>query len=106
MTVWIFFGIEEDGAGTGAGTGGGRDVAVSARGALAGGGAAGRAQSGRPPQIRGRSAERRSGWEAVTPAARPAGTEQAVSCADRKHLHLWTPRQGSNPLARCEWLDA
>ena len=40
MTVWIFFGIEEDGAGTRAGTGGGRDVAVSARGAL-GGGAAG-----------------------------------------------------------------
>jgi hypothetical protein len=33
MTVWIFFGVEEDGAGTGAGTGGGRDVA--------GGGAAG-----------------------------------------------------------------
>jgi hypothetical protein len=36
MTVWTFFGVEEDGAGTG----GGRDVAVSARGALAGGGAA------------------------------------------------------------------
>jgi hypothetical protein len=41
MTVWIFFGVEEDGAGTGAGTGGGRDVAVSARGALTGRGAAG-----------------------------------------------------------------
>jgi hypothetical protein len=37
MTVWIFFGVEEDDAVTG----GGRDVAVSARGALAGGGAAG-----------------------------------------------------------------
>ena len=36
MTAWIFFGFEEGGAGTG----GGRDVAVSARGALAGGGAA------------------------------------------------------------------
>ena len=35
MTVWTFFGVEEDGAGTG----GGRDVAVSARGALAAAGA-------------------------------------------------------------------
>ena len=41
MTVRIFFGVEEDGAGNGAGTGGDRDVAVSARGALAGGGTAG-----------------------------------------------------------------
>ena len=37
MTVWTFFGVEEDGAGSGEG----RDVAVSARGALAGGWAAG-----------------------------------------------------------------
>jgi len=35
MTVWTFFGVEEDGADTG----GGRDVAVSARGALAAAGA-------------------------------------------------------------------
>jgi hypothetical protein len=41
MTVWIFFGVEEDDAGTGAATFGGIDVAVSAGGALAGGGAAG-----------------------------------------------------------------
>ena len=40
MTAWIFFGVEEGGAGTGAGTFGGKDVAVSAGGALAGGGAA------------------------------------------------------------------
>jgi hypothetical protein len=38
MTVWISFGVEEDGAGTGAATFGGRDVAVSA---VEGGGAAG-----------------------------------------------------------------
>jgi hypothetical protein len=30
MTAWIFFGVEEDGAGTGADTVGGRDIAVSA----------------------------------------------------------------------------
>ena len=39
MTAWIFFGVEEGGAGTGAV--GARDFAVSAGGALAGGGAAG-----------------------------------------------------------------
>ena len=38
MTAWIFFGFEEDGAGTGAATFGGRDVAASA---VEGGGAAG-----------------------------------------------------------------
>ena len=36
MTVWIFFGSEECGAGT---AGGGKDGAVSAGGATAGGGA-------------------------------------------------------------------
>ena len=66
MAVWIFFGVEEDGAGTGAGTFGGRDVAVSARGALDGG-AAGAGAIGATAQIRGRWAERRSGWERSVP---------------------------------------
>ena len=38
MIAWIFFGVEEDGAGTGAATFGGIDVAASA---VEGGGAAG-----------------------------------------------------------------
>ena len=53
MAVWIFFGVEEDGAGTGAATVGGRDVAVSAGGALAAEEPPARAQSARPPRSEG-----------------------------------------------------
>ena len=98
MTVWTFFGVEEDGAGTG----GGRDVAVSARGALAGGGAAARAQSVRPPQIRGRSAERRSGWErsvpfSVAPECRLASVRRILRSSQRS---LWSSSVGNSGRSR------
>jgi len=96
MIAWIFFGVEEDGAGTGVATFGGIDVAASA---VEGAGAAGAGAIGATAQDARPRAERRSGWErlvpfSTAPECRLASVRRILRSSQRS---LWS--SGSNRSA-------
>jgi hypothetical protein len=90
MTVWIFFDVEEGGAGTGAGAGGGRLVSVSAGGAAAEQHALSRLQAARAAASCGRS---------LRLPLSTTGAEQRVARDVTAAAHLSQPPVFVSPIA-------